>query len=205
MKKKCNVRLLVTGDLHGDKKIANKLAEKAEKNGVDIVVITGDLTIFDIDRKGMIGPFLEKCKKVLFVGGNHDSLQTIKDVENEYKIPNLQEYAVNTDDIGFFGCGGGNIGINYVSENDMFRAIKNGFRYVKDAKTKILVTHIHPKGSLIEKFSFPGSEAITKAIYEFRPDIHVCGHIHELEGAVEVMGTTKVMCVGSSGRIIDIG
>ena len=203
-KSKGRVRLLVTGDLHGDKNVAKKLAEKAVKHNADIVVITGDLTAFDIDREGMIGPFLEKGKKVIFVGGNHDSPATIEEVEKEYKIPNLQKYAVKYNDIGFFGCGGGNIGINYISDKEMFKAIKNGFAYVKDAKTKILVTHIHPKGSLIEKFSFPGAEAVTKAIYEMKPDIHVCGHIHELEGAVEVMGSTKVMCVGSSGKIIDI-
>ncbi len=205
MKKgKGRTRLLVTGDLHGNKNAVKKLAEKAVKHNADIVVITGDLTAFDIDREGMIGPFLEKGKKVIFVGGNHDSTGTIEEVEKEYKIPNLQKYAVKYNDIGFFGCGGGNIGINYISDKEMFKAIKSGFAYVKDAKTKVLVTHVHPKGSLIEKFSFPGAEAVTKAIYELKPDIHVCGHIHELEGAVEVMGSTRVMCVGSTGKIIDI-
>ncbi|MDI6722844.1 MAG: metallophosphoesterase [Candidatus Aenigmarchaeota archaeon] len=204
MKKK-GVRMLAAGDFHGNKQTVKKLAEKAVKYDIDIVVITGDFTVFDIDKEGMVGPFLEKGKRVIFVGGNHDSNETIKEIENEYKIPNLQKYSIIADDIGFFGAGGGNIGINYVPDNEMFKAIKNGFKYIKNAKTKVLVTHMHPRGSIIEKFSFPGSEAVTKAIYEFKPDFHLCGHIHELEGAVEVMGNTKIMCVGSSGKVIDIG
>ncbi|MBI2580088.1 MAG: metallophosphoesterase family protein [Candidatus Aenigmarchaeota archaeon] len=203
-KKKSKFRMLVAGDLHGNKQTVKRLVEKAEKYNVDLVVITGDFSVFDIDHKGMVGPFLEKGKKVVFVGGNHDSPATIEEIEKEYRIPNLQKYAIVTDDIGFFGAGGGNIGINYVPDKEMFNSIRNGFRYVQKAKTKVLVTHIHPKGSLIEKFSFPGSEAVTKAIYELKPDMHICGHIHELEGAVEVMGNTKVMCVGSSGKIVDI-
>lgn len=203
-KKKPRFRMLVAGDFHGNKQTVKKLAEKAVKYDVDLVVITGDFTVFDIDHGGMIGPFLEKGKKVIFVGGNHDSEQTIEEIEKEYSIPNLQKYAVMIEDVGFFGTGGGNIGINYVPDKEMFSAIKNGFKYVQKSKTKVLVTHIHPKGSLIEKFSFPGSEAVTKAIYEMKPDMHVCGHIHELEGAVETMGKTRVMCVGSSGRIVDI-
>lgn len=204
MKKKPKLRIMVAGDFHGNKKTVEKLVEKAEKYKVDVVIITGDVTAFDVDKEGMIGPFLKKGKKVLFIGGNHDSAETIEQIEKEYKIPNLQKYAVTINDVGFFGSGGGNIGINYVPDKEMFKAIRNGFSYVKNAKTKVMVTHVHPKGSLIEKFSFPGSEAVTKAIYEMKPDIEVCGHIHELEGAVEVMGSTRVVCVGSSGKIIDI-
>ena len=63
---------------------------------------------------------------------------------------------------------------------------------------------MHPSGSLIEKFSFPGSKAVRKAIDKFKPDIHLCGHIHEMEGFEEKIGKTIVFSVGKRGKIIEL-
>ena len=73
-------------------------------------------------------------------------------------------------------------------------------------KTKIMVTHVHPSDSKIEKFSqfFPGSTGIKKAIDRFKPDILLCGHVHEAEGIEEMIGTTRVINVGRKGKIIEI-
>ena len=48
-----------------------------------------------------------------------------------------------------------------------------------------------------------GSSGVRKAIEEFKPDIHICGHIHETHGIEELIGTTKVINVGKTGRIIE--
>ncbi len=197
-------RILVASDLHGDSRRARKLADIARKKNVDLVVIAGDITHFDIDSTNMIGPFLEKGKKVLFVPGNHDSPATAEFLAEKYKITNLQFYSFRHGNIGFFGCGGGNIGTNFVSEEEITHYLKRGFEYVKDSEHKIMVTHMHPAGTSIEKTSFRGSESIRKAIKEFQPDLHVCGHIHEAEGFEETVGKTTVLCVGPKGKIIEL-
>jgi Icc-related predicted phosphoesterase len=153
----------------------------------------------------MIKPFLEKKKKVAFIAGNHDMPGITEALKEEYSILDIQHHSVVYDDVGIFGCGGANIlHMNFTPDEDMFTYLANGFRYVKGAKKKIMVTHIHPKGSMIEKFSFPGSEAVTKAVYELKPDIHICGHIHEMEGFEEKMGNTRIICVGARGKIIEV-
>ncbi len=198
-------RLLVTSDIHGDSSQAKKLAEMAEKKEADLVVIAGDISYFDEHAKGVIGPFLERRKEVFFVPGNHD-LATTKWIEEKYHIRNLQKYPEVVGDIGFFGCGGGNIGINMMDEEEIFRYLEKGFRYVKGAEKKVMITHMHPAGSGIERSSsFEGSKAVREAIEKFKPDIHICGHIHEAEGMEELIGKTKVICAGKKGKIVDIG
>ena len=196
------MKILAASDIHGNEEAVEKLAKDSEK--ADLVVIAGDISDFGETPKGMIGPFLKKGKKVAFVMGNHEAPGTDELLVEEYKITNIQKYSFIVDDVGFFGCGGANIGMNFMSEEQMHYYLSMGFKYIQNAKKKIMVTHVHPAGSKIEKFSFPGSEAVTHAIYQFKPDIHICGHIHEMEGFEEQIGKTKVICVGTRGKIIEV-
>ena len=198
------LKILAASDLHGDSRKVKKLAELAYKKNVDLVVLAGDITQFDIDATNMIGPFLSKGKRVLFVPGNHDSPATAEFLSEKYKITNLQFYSFKHEGVGFFGCGGANVGPNELTEKEMLQYLKKGFAGVKDAEKKIMVTHLHPAGSNIEKMSFPGGEGIRRAIEEFQPDIHICGHIHEAEGVKETIGRTQVFCVGPKGKIIEV-
>ena len=199
------MKLLAAGDLHDDVEGVKRLAEEAEREKVDMVVINGDISNFGELANGMIQPFLDKGKKVAFVAGNHDMPGITEMLKEKYDILDIQNHSVSYDDIGIFGCGGANImHMNFTSDEDMFDYLNNGFKYIINSKKKIMVTHIHPKGSMIEKFSFPGSEAVTRAIYELKPDIHICGHIHEMEGFEEKLGGTRVICVGSRGKIVEV-
>ena len=199
------MKILAASDIHGNEELVKRLADEAEKHNVDVVLIAGDMSEFGELANGMIGPFLAKGKKVAFVTGNHETPGVAEMLVEKYKITNIQGHSVMYDNVGIFGCGGANIlGMNFLSDEEIFDYLENGFRYVNKAKKKVMLTHVHPKGSLIERFSFPGSEAVTRAIYELKPDIHICGHIHEMEGFEEKIDGTNVVCVGSRGKIIEI-
>ena len=198
------LKILAASDLHEDRKAVERLAEKAEKENVDLVIICGDITYFDNEWRGMIGPFLKRGKEVLFVPGNHESIATTAVLTEKYDIKNLQQYSISIGDIGIFGCGGANVGPNIMSERDIHDYLKRNFRYVKTAKKKVMITHMHPANSLVEKMSFPGSKAVRKAIDDFQPDVHIFGHIHETEGLEEEFGKTKSICVGKHGKIISV-
>ncbi len=204
MAKEKKLKILAASDLHEDRRAVERLAEKAEKENVDLVIICGDITYFDNEWRGMIGPFLKRGKEVLFVPGNHESIATTALLTEKYDIKNLQNYSVSLGDIGIFGCGGANVGPNIMSERDIHDYLKKNFRYIKDKKKKVMITHMHPHNSMVEKLSFPGSKAVRKAIDEFQPDLHIFGHIHETEGLEEDFGKTKSICVGKHGKIISI-
>jgi Icc-related predicted phosphoesterase len=211
------MKILSAGDLHGDVGIVKKLAEKAERENVDIVILCGDLTEGDEKTDNMIGPFLKKNKRVLIVPGNHESPATADFLAQFYGIKNLHGYSVRLIDplkdqknklkhIGVFGCSGVNIGIHQITDKEAYDLFKKGHDYVIDTEIKIMVSHVHPSGSKIEKFTqfFEGSKAVRRAIDKFQPDIMLCSHVHEAEGLEEKIGKTKVINVGQKGHVFEI-
>ncbi len=202
------MKIFAAGDIHGDIKLARELSEKAKKENVDLVVLCGDLTLTEISTQGIIGPFVEKGLKVIFVPGNHESFATADFLADMYNVKNLHGKSEKYKDIGIFGAGGAtNIGPQMpISEDTMFGYLKKSFEKIKDSNKKIMVTHIHPSKSKMENFStiFKGSTAVRKAIDEFKPDFLLCSHVHEAEGLEERIGNTNVINVGRKGKIIDI-
>jgi Icc-related predicted phosphoesterase len=201
------MKILAAGDLHGDARLAEKLAEKAEKERVDLVILTGDLTYADTSADNLIGPFAKAKKKVLIIPGNHESIATTNFLVQLYpNIKSLHGYSIKQDDVGIFGCGGANIGLFRIKEEEIYNLLKKGFSNLKNVKKKVMVTHVHPAESLMGKLTqvFPGSEAVRKAIEVFKPDIALCSHVHEADGIEEKIGETKVINVGRHGKIIEV-
>jgi len=200
------MKILAAGDIHGDSRLAERLAEKAEKHNVDIVVLCGDLTFAEQGIEGIIGPFKKKGKKVILIPGNHETVATADFLAHVYDAVNLHGYSIKFKDIGFFGCGGANIGLFQIPENEIYELLKKGWKYIKNARKKIMVTHVHPAGTLMEKFSsfFPGSTGVRQAIEKLKPDILICSHVHEAEGIEEKIGKTTIINVGKEGKIIEI-
>ncbi len=200
------LKILAAGDFHGDSSLAERLANQADKEKVSLVILNGDIVEDENPITGVIGPFLNKNKKVIIIPGNHESPATAEFLKEHYNIFNLHGYYMIYKNVGIFGCGGANVGLTQVTDEEMIEILKRGFEKVKHAKTKVMVTHIHPAGTAMEKFSrfVTGSKGLTKAIYELQPDIVVCGHVHEAEGIEEKLGKTRVINVGKKGRILEV-
>ena len=200
------MKILAAGDIHGDTRLANELAKKAEKEKVDLVILCGDLTQNEKSTSNIIGPFVKKNKKVLLIPGNHETIATADFLAEMYDVTNLHGYSIKFKDVGFFGCGSANIGLFQIPEKEIYDILKKGFSNIKDTKKKIMVTHVHPKGTLMENLSsfVPGSSGVEKAIKSLKPDILLCSHIHEAEGIEEKIGNTRVINVGRKGKVIKI-
>lgn len=204
------MKILAAGDIHGDMEQVRKLAEKAKKENVDLVILSGDLTMSEMHTIGLIGPFKKVGKKVVLIPGNHESLATADFLADFYgedgSVRNIHGYSVYLDDVGIFGAGSANIGIFQLPEKELFEVLKKGFSNVKDKKKKIMVTHVHPEGTLMGKLTqfFPGSTAVRQFIEKNQPDIAICSHVHEAEGMEELIGKTKVVNVGKAGKIFEV-
>lgn len=196
------LRILAAGDFHGDSETAKKLAEKAEKEKVDIVVLTGDLFGI-VPAKNIIKPFLDKNQKVVFVPGNWETKEEATMLEKGYSIKNLEKHYVRYKNVGIFGIGSADWAL-YPDEEQVFHHLKTNFEKIKNLEKKILVSHLHAAGTKSELSGIPGHKALRKAIDKFQPDLFIAGHIHELEGIEEKIGKTKIVNVGRRGRIIEI-
>jgi hypothetical protein len=203
---KKKTKILAAGDIHGDTGLAKKLAQRAKKENVDLVILAGDLTMMEADTKNLVGPFVKLKKPVLLLHGNHESLATIDFLTELYGpyAKNLHGYSLIKNDVGIFGAGGGSFGLSPASESELFKTLSKAHKGVEKSKKTIMVTHTHPFKSKAEFSGFEGSKGIRKAIKEFKPDILLSGHIHEAEGIEEKIGKTKVINIGRKGRIIEI-
>lgn len=200
------MKILAAGDIHGDTGLAEKLAKKAEDEQVDLVILCGDLTFFEQSTENILGHFAKREQKVLLVPGNHETFATADFMAELYGMKNIHGYSVKYHDVGLFGCGGANIGMFQLDEDEIYETLNKGFEKIRYLNKKIMVTHVHPTGTKMEKFTniFPGSKGIRKAIDSFQPDIMLCSHVHEAEGIEEMIGNTKVINVGKLGKIIDL-
>lgn len=196
------LRILAAGDFHGDSSFAKKLAEKAEKENVDLVILTGDLTGI-IQTKNIIKPFIDKGKKVLFVPGNWETTEEAEIMSKMYNMGNIEDHYLKYKNVGIFGVGNADWSL-YPDNERLFKKLKKDNEKIKNLEKKILVSHLHAAGTKSELSGFPGSEALRVAIEEFQPDIFISGHIHELEGIEEKIGKTRVINVGRRGKIIEI-
>jgi len=197
------LKILAASDIHGDSNIAKKLASKAEKEKVDVVVLCGDITGW-IETKNIIKPFKDKNQRVLIIPGNHDSFATTDFLAELYGVRNIHGYSVKYENIGFFGAGGADIGPGTISEKEILKTLEKAHSGLKGIEKKIMVTHMHSADSKSEFSGFPGSDSIKKAILKFKPEILLHGHIHEGAGIEEKIGNTRVINVGREGKIIEI-
>ncbi len=208
-KTKNKTKVFAAGDIHGDTGLAKKLANKAKKSEADMIILAGDITMFEENTKNLVGPFAKLKKPVLLLHGNHESLATVDFLSNLYspETKNLHGYSIITNDnVGIFGTGGADFGVEPMSEKDFFKTLKKAYNGLKGKSVdkKIMVTHMHPFKSQAEFSGFEGSKGIRKAIKTFKPDIVLSGHIHEAEGMQDKIGKTKIYHIGREGKIIEI-
>lgn len=196
------IKILAAGDIHGSNIIAENLARKAEKNKVDLVILCGDLNN-PLKKESIISSFKNRGLDVLFVPGNWDMDLDINFLEKKYSLRNLHLAYYKKENFEFIGIG--NPGLRFNHEKEDFYKIDKLIEDLKKRNTKkIIVSHLHPAGSLAEFSGIKGSYFLRKIIEKHSPEILLCSHIHEAEGLETKINKTKVFHVGPRGKIIKI-
>ncbi len=205
LKLKNKMKILAIGCLHGDLTQARKLAEQAEKEKVDLVVIAGDFTQSENHTPGLFKVFKDKGLNLALIPGNHESPAFAEAIAKKYGAKFLHGYYTQFGDVALFGAGSANFGIFGLSEKELYDLLKRSSDSVKGARKTVLFTHAHPAGTKIDfDGRFFGSEGIRRAIDKIQPDIAISSNIHEAEGIEDLVGKTKIISVGKQGKIIEI-
>jgi len=198
-------KIMAVGDIHGDKSLVDRLVKKADKENVDLVILTGDVSWIENSLENMVGPFTSERRNVLLVPGNHEHFTTTKFLADLYGgARDIHGGYWKKGDLGIFGAGNADIGPFSVSEEELETLLNKSHEKIKDSKKKIMVTHMHHRGGGSEKSGIPGSQSIRKAIEKFKPDFVFHGHVHELGGVYEKIGNTKVFNVSRKPVIFEI-
>jgi len=198
-------RLFAVSDTHGIDLSAH--VKRAKDAGVAAVIHAGDFSPnaqTDYAPHNLIGPFKAVSPNVFVLHGNHDSQATAEFLAQRYQVKNLHGYSTMIGDVGIFGAGGAEIGPLPTSDAEILEALEAAHERIKHARKKVMVTHAHPSGARMDIGVIPGSDAVMKAILKFKPDVAICGHVHEAEGMEEIIGKTRVINVAKSGKVIEV-
>ncbi len=202
------MKILAASDVHGDKSTIEKLVAKAKKEDVDLIILCGDLTFFENDLTGIIGPFKKLNKKIIIIPGNHESFATAEFLAKQYApgVYNLHGRSILFyNEIGIFGAGGADVGLFQIGDSEIEKILEKAHEPIKNAKHKILITHTPPYGTTIDAlWEHVGSKGVRKVIENVQPEIALCGHIHETFGKSDKIGNTTIVNVGKDGIIIEI-
>lgn len=199
------MKILAIGDIHGEKTLIKKILSLTKKENPDLIVLAGDMTFAEQNLEETMNYFAKLKKDILVIPGNHETQAAINFLEKIHpNIKNIHGKHFVKNNIGFFGAGGGDVVLHLVSEKDVSDLLKKGHNKIKNIEKKVMITHMHPKGSKSEASGFPGFKSISKAIYEFQPNLVLNAHIHETGGAYDKFKDTKVINVARNPAIIEI-
>jgi len=187
------MKILVLSDIHSGTKNLEKLLKKAENRGIDLILVTGDLTNFGgkKEAKEVIEIIKKLEKKIFAVPGNLDKRETIDLLEK--KGISIHSKKEKFNEFIFVGFGGATdcIGETVFTETEIYEKLKLLMQETENEKV-FLVTHSPPKKSSLDK-SFTGkhigSAAVRKIIEEFKPEFSVSGHCHEGIGEEKIKET----------------
>lgn len=206
------MRIFACSDIHGEVRFIDAAHDAIR--AADLFIITGDFARRNERHPAaVILKHIEAVtKSVLVVHGNWDEPDFVKTLaERGYS---LHAQGKIVDDIGFFGVGGSiptpMHSPSEYSEEDIQRFLELGYAGVQNARWKVLLTHVPPRG-VRDRTIFglhAGSTAVRHFIETHPVDLCLTGHIHEAAGAA-TLNDCQVVNLGSfkKGRyaIIDIG
>jgi len=153
-----------------------------------------------------MAPFRDVAKPQVFVCGNGESDDELRDSVNWNHAHVLHGNGVTIDDITFFGLGGG-IPVTPFGSWSFDLDEEQAADMLKDCPREcVLVVHSPPYGAVdvSSRGRHLGSDSIRDTITRCQPSIAVCGHIHDCAGRWETMEQTTVINAGPDGILWDL-
>jgi len=195
-------RALVFSDLHNDVKTLQKLLETE----ADYYFAAGDLVSWARGLDKMAEAMKPRADRMYVIPGNHESESDITAFCARYGFVNFHG---GTLDVAGLHIGG----LCYSSPTPFdtpgeYSEAELATRLAKFAGLKPLamICHAPPYGTALDRIKeglHGGSRAVLEFIEKNQPAYFFCGHIHEAEGAVVNIGSTRAQNVGKKGYLLE--
>lgn len=198
------MKLVCATDLHDGLSALRRILDHA--GPVDAVLLGGDLTTFG--RPGDVEPMLElcrqRCPRVFAIAGNCDSPQ-IEAWLVERGV-SLHARGAVLEGVGLHGLSGippWKPRMYQFSEDELAAFLEAGYTALAGQRPLVSLVHCPPYGCTLDRTS-SGFSAGSKAVREFvarrRPELLLCGHVHEGRGIEQLDDTLAVNCgIASEG------
>ncbi len=194
------MRLLLVSDLHGDHKILHKILDQA--GPVDGVLLAGDLTDFGSprDAEKMVDVARRGGRAVFAVAGNCDS----PEIDSRLAELNVGLHGRGTvyHSMRVHGLSAMPPWMHKMyqfTEEELKQALAEGWSHIEHAPgLHVVLSHAPPYGTrTVDRthlLMHAGSKALREFLEQTRPQLVVCGHIHEGRGIEQLGSTTVVNC-----------
>lgn len=198
-------KLLLFSDLHADSWAAERLVQLAAE--VDILVGAGDFG----NARRRIGISIEVLRAVdkpaVLVPGNAESAEELTAACQIWPSATvLHGNGAIVDGLRFFGIGGG-IPVTPFGPWSYDFTEEEATVLLSDCEScDVLVSHSPPFGTvdLSSRVKQLGSTAVLAAVERLRPQLVVCGHIHESAGKQVKIVETLVVNAGPRGVVVEV-
>jgi len=196
-------RALIFSDIHNDSKALERLMEI----DADYYFAAGDLVNWarGLEEAGEI--MKRRADKMYVLPGNHESAQDIETLCARFGFVNFHEQTMQIGAIHVAGLGYSNptpfdTPGEYSEEEIAARLTK-----FAGLKPLVLICHCPPLNTELDRIKeglHAGSQSVREFIEAEQPEYFFCGHIHEAEGVVIEMGSTRAQNVGKKGYLLEL-
>jgi Icc-related predicted phosphoesterase len=201
-------RLLVFSDIHNDARALERLMAIE----ADYYFAAGDLVSWGRGLDKMGGIMQPRQGRVYVLPGNHESEADIAAFCSRFGFVNFHGGMLEIEGTRVAGLGYSSPTPfdtpGEYSEEEMADGLaKFAPEKLDDSARLIMICHAPPLDTALDRVHeglHAGSRAIRDFIEKVQPAHFFCGHIHEAEGVVVQMGSTRAMNVGKKGHLLEV-
>ena len=196
-------RVLIFSDIHSDAKALEKLMDVE----ADYYFAAGDLVNWarGLDKMGEI--MKRRADKLYVLPGNHESARDIEGLCERFGFVNLHERSMKIGTMNVAGLGYSNPTPFDTPGEYSEEELASKLHVFSGLKPLTMICHAPPLRTPLDRIKeglHAGSRAVKEFIDRTQPGYFFCGHIHEAEGVVIQMGSTRAQNVGKQGYLLDL-
>jgi uncharacterized protein len=193
--------ILAFTDVHGDERALAHVKKMVSK--ADLIICAGDITVFETHLRKMLSIINSFEKPVLMLHGNHEGDHRMKkECEHFKNIIFFHKGFYEQDGIVFAGYGGG----GFAMRDKQFVHFSKKVKEKAKDKGLVLVLHGPPYGTKTDRIGkeHAGNKSYTDFIEHEKPNLVICGHLHENNGVQDKIGHSLIINPGPGGRLLHI-
>lgn len=199
------MRIYAFTDLHGNTKALAKIKEEVRKKKPDLVICTGDLTVFEREIKALLSRVNLLHVPVLMLHGNHEDKDHLRRLCKGFsRIRFLHNETYEQDGFTFLAYGGE----GFKDEDKKLARLAEREKDLDWSKV-IILTHAPPYNTTIDDVGdkeewHVGSKTLRRIIKKYQPPLALSGHLHECFHKRDKIGKSLVANPGPTGELFDM-
>jgi Icc-related predicted phosphoesterase len=194
---------LIFSDIHNDSKALERLMDIE----ADYYFAAGDLVNWarGLDKMGEL--MKKRVSRMYVLPGNHESARDVEGMCARFGFVNFHGQTMEISGKHIAGLGYSSpTPFDTPGEYSEAEIAERLARFA-DLKPLVLICHCPPLNTALDRVKeglHAGSRSVSEFIEKHQPDYFFCGHIHEAEGVVIQMGSTRAQNVGKKGYLLEL-